>query len=257
MKTILLTNDDGFLSNGLLALKEALSDLARVVIVAPACEKSACGHGLTLNKPLKLIQIQEDYYKIDNGTPADCIYLAMHSLFSSQKPDLVISGINLGSNMGEDITYSGTVAGAMEGVIYGIPSIAISQVLKDSNKNHNDFSLAKQTIRAIVSQIFSSSFPLGDRKLLNINIPNAKESKGYKITQMGYRLYEHSAQKSKNPRGEEYFWLGLHPLRWKNRDNAITLSDFDAIEQGYISITPITLDLTSFDDLHTLQGWIQ
>lgn len=257
MKTILLTNDDGFFSSGLLALREALQDLARIVIVAPACEKSACGHGLTLNKPLKLIQIQEDYYKIDNGTPADCVYLALHSLFPTQKPDLVISGINLGSNMGEDITYSGTVAGAMEGTIYGIPSIAISQVLKNLDKNHNDFSLAKQIIKTIVSQIFSSSFPLKDRKLLNINIPNTKEFKGYKITQTGYRLYEHTAQKSKNPRGQEYFWLGLHPLKWKDRPNAKIMSDFDATQKGYVSITPITLDLTSYEDLDVLQGWIQ
>ncbi|MCE3047362.1 5'/3'-nucleotidase SurE [Helicobacter kayseriensis] len=257
MKTILLTNDDGFFSKGLLALQEALKDLARIVIVAPACEKSACGHGLTLNKPLKLIQIQKDYYKIDNGTPADCIYLALHSLFPTQKPDLVISGINLGSNMGEDITYSGTVAGAMEGAIYGIPSIAISQVLKNADKNYEDFSLAQKTIRHIVTQIFQTSFPLIDRKVLNINIPYAKESNGYKITQAGYRLYEHTAQKSTNPRGQEYFWLGLHPLKWKNRTNAVAMSDFEAVQNGYVSLTPLTLDLTSFSDLENLQGWIQ
>lgn len=258
MKTILLTNDDGFSSSGLLALKEALEGIARVFIVAPACEKSACGHGLTLSKPLKMIEVQKDFYKLDNGTPSDCIYLGLHEFFKDKKPDLVISGINLGSNMGEDITYSGTVAGAMEGAIYGIPSIAISQVLKNWEKTHHDFSLAKECITHIVKQIFSSSFPLKDRKLLNINIPNLTSStfKGYKITQAGYRIYENSATKSKNPRGQEYFWLGLHPLKWKERENAQAPSDFQAISEGYISLTPITLDLTSMQDLHSLQDWI-
>lgn len=254
MKTILLTNDDGFSSEGLRALKEALQDLAHIIIIAPACEKSACGHGLTLNKPLKFIEVSQDFYKIDNGTPSDCIYLGLHSLFQDKKPDLIISGINLGSNMGEDITYSGTVAGAMEGVIYGIPSIAISQVLKDNQPKN--FSLAQQCIRNITQKIFQNSFPLSDRKLLNINIPHARESKGYKITQTGYRLYDNSAQKNKNPRGYEYYWLGLHPLKWRDRNIKQAVSDFEAIEQGYISITPIMLDLTSYQDLKLLEGWI-
>ncbi|ANV97381.1 5'/3'-nucleotidase SurE [Helicobacter enhydrae] len=257
MKTILLTNDDGFDSEGLLALKEALQDLAHIVVVAPACEKSACGHGLTLNEPLKLIQTAQDFYKLDNGTPSDCIYLALRTLFQNQKPDLVISGINLGSNMGEDITYSGTVAGAMEGVIYGVPSIAISQVLKNHNKHHADFSLAQEVITTLVQKIFQNQFPLSERKLLNVNIPNATQHKGLQITQTGYRLYNNDAQKNKNPRGEEYFWLGLHPLKWQQRADAMTISDFEAIEKGCVSITPITLDLTSYKDLKTLEGWIQ
>lgn len=256
MKTILLTNDDGFSSEGLLALKEALKDIAHIIIIAPACEKSACGHGLTLNKPLKFVEVGKDFYKIDNGTPSDCIYLGLHSLFQDKKPDLVVSGINLGSNMGEDITYSGTVAGAMEGSIYGIPSIAISQVLKD-DKQRKDFSLAQRCIKEIVEKIFQGSFPLPDRKLLNINIPHSQEFKGYKITQTGYRLYENSAQKNKNPRGYEYYWLGLHPLKWRDRNIKKAISDFEAIQKGYVSITPITLDLTSYEDLDCLQGWIQ
>ncbi|RDU69525.1 5'/3'-nucleotidase SurE [Helicobacter cholecystus] len=259
MKTILLTNDDGFNSIGLIALKEALKDIAKVLTIAPACEKSACGHGLTLSKPLKMIEIEKDFYKLDNGTPSDCVYLGLYEFFKDKNPDLVISGINLGSNMGEDITYSGTVAGAMEGAIYGIPSIAISQVLKNDEKQHHNFSLAKECIRHIVKQIFNSSFPLQDRKLLNINIPNltSKECKGYKITQAGYRIYENSAKKSKNPRGQEYFWLGLHPLKWKEQENAQILSDFQAISQGYISLTPITLNLTSMQDLDKLNEWIK
>lgn len=258
MKTILLTNDDGFHSQGLHALRDTLCEIADVFVVAPSSEKSACGHGLTLSKPLKMIEVEKNFYKLDNGTPSDCIYLGLHEFFKTKKPDLVISGINLGSNMGEDITYSGTVAGAMEGAIYGIPSIAISQVLKNWEKSHHDFSLAKECITHIVKQIFSSTFPLQDRKLLNINIPNLTSStfKGYKVTQAGYRIYENSAQKSKNPRGEEYFWLGLHPLKWKERADSALISDFQAISEGYISLTPITLDLTSMQDLQSLQDWI-
>lgn len=255
MKTILLTNDDGFSSEGLHALKEILKDLARIIVIAPASEKSACGHGLTLNKPLKFVEVAQDFYKIDNGTPSDCIYLGLHSLFQDRKPDLVISGINLGSNMGEDITYSGTVAGAMEGSIYGIPSIAISQVIKEERQKN--FSLAQRCIKEIVEKIFQGSFPLSDRKLLNINIPYTQDFKGYKITQTGYRLYENSAQKNKNPRGHEYYWLGLHPLRWRDREIKQAMSDFEAIKQGYVSITPITLDLTSYQDLNHLEGWIK
>lgn len=263
MKNILLTNDDGFESSGLYALKEALSDIARVLIVAPASEKSACAHSLTLTRPLSFIRIDDDFYKLEDGTPSDCIYLAHHALYKQgYKPDLIISGINLGSNMGEDITYSGTAAGAMEGCIQGIPSIAISQVMSDKNRSkHFDFTLAKQCIREIVQNIFENGFPLGERKFLNINVPNIKpsECKGYKITQMGYRIYADDAQLHRNPRGQEYYWLGLHPLQWEERKDRIFKegSDFKATHEKYISLTPIKLDMTSYEDTQTLQNWIK
>ncbi|WP_104698089.1 MULTISPECIES: 5'/3'-nucleotidase SurE [unclassified Helicobacter] len=258
MKKILLTNDDGFDSKGLLSLKEALSDIAQVLIVAPASEKSACGHSLCLTKPLKFVKVDDDFYKLDDGSPTDCIYLAMNAIYKDgQKPDLIISGINLGSNMGEDVTYSGTAAGAIEGVIQGIPSLAISQILKDKNLAQEfDFALAKKVIREIVLKIFENKFPLGDRKFLNINVPqiSIKDFKGYKVTQKGYRLYANNAHLNRDPRGNEYYWIGLQPLAWKDREGIV--SDFNATKQGYVSITPITINMTSYEDMDVIEKWL-
>ncbi|CBG40239.1 5'/3'-nucleotidase SurE [Helicobacter mustelae] len=259
MRKILITNDDGFESRGLLALRDALSDLAQILVVAPAREKSACGHGLCLTSPLKFIKVDDDFYKLDDGGPTDCVYLALNAIYEDgQKPDLIVSGINLGSNMGEDTTYSGTVAGAIEGAIQGIPSLAISQLMKDKNlSDEYDFALAKKVIREIVQKIFSHSYPLGDRRLININVPQLEieKCKGYKITQKGYRLYGNNAHLNRDPRGNEYYWLGLQPLAWKDRDGI--LSDFTATKEGYVSITPITLNLTSYEDLNSLQTWME
>src|SRR5574343_707418 len=167
MMKILLTNDDGYDAVGLKALIKALTPIAKVMVVAPAKNKSACGHSLTLDKPLRLISIDDEYYKIDDATPTDCIYLSLGHLFKNgYRPDLVISGINIGSNMGEDITYSGTAAGAMEAVIHGIPAIAISQVCKDNCqdiKSDWDFALAKKVIVKLASKILSDKFPLDER----------------------------------------------------------------------------------------------
>lgn len=261
MKKILLTNDDGFESSGLLALREALSDIAHIMIVAPASEKSACAHGLTLTRPLSFVRLDDDFYKLDDGTPSDCVYLALNTLYKDFKPDLVVSGINLGSNMGEDITYSGTCAGAMEACIQGVPSLAISQIMDDRNRTkHCDFSLAKQAIKDIVTMIFEKGYPLGERKFLNINIPpiTPQECKGYKITQMGYRIYADEAHLHRNPRGQEYYWLGLHPLQWEERKDTLYAngSDFKATFEHYVSITPIKLDMTSYEDNANLCSWI-
>ena len=257
MKNILITNDDGFDSPALEALIDSLQGIARILVVAPASEKSACGHGLTLTKPLRFIKVKDDFYKLDNGTPADCIYLALNTMYET-KPDLIISGINIGSNMGEDVTYSGTIAGAMEGAIREIPSIALSQVLSDKNDAFSfDFSLAKEVSKEIVEKILNGTFPLKGRKLLNINIPQIKQKdyKGIKITQLGYRLYGNDAHLHRNPRGQEYYWLGLHPLAWREREG--NNSDFKATFEGYTSITPILLDLTSYDDMNMLTNWIK
>ncbi len=260
MKHILLTNDDGFDAIGLKALIEALSPIAKLTVVAPARNKSACGHSLTLEKPLRMINVQDDFYKIDDATPTDCIFISVSNLFQEGfKPDLVISGINIGANMGEDITYSGTAAGAMEAVIHGIPAIAISQVCKDKCediKNGWDFELAKKIIVELVSKIFSNNFPLDERKFLNVNIPpiKASECAGIKITKAGFREYGNDTHRHLNPRGEEYYWIGLHPLIWRpslNKD-----CDFEAIKANYVSITPIMLDMTSYNDIKSIENWL-
>lgn len=256
MKQILLTNDDGFESKGLLALKEALSPLGKVLVVAPAREKSACGHGLSITRPLSLVNVGEDFYKLDDGTPTDCVYLALNSLYSPRiRPDLIVSGINIGCNMGEDVTYSGTVAGAMEGAIHGIPSIAISQLVrKEGDLKGCDFSLAKRCIHELAQKLLAHN-PLPKRRFLNVNIPIAQESKGYKITELAVRIYGNDAMKARNPRGLEYYWLGTHPIEWEERSER--MSDFNAVMNGFVSITPLSVDMTSYADIANVQKWAE
>ena len=259
MFSILLTNDDGYDAVGLKALVQALKDIAKITVVAPAKNKSACGHSLTLDRPLRLVCVDDDFYKIDDATPSDCIYLSLGELFKNgYRPNLVISGINIGANMGEDITYSGTCSAAMEAVLHNIPAIAISQVCKSmcqDIKENFDFDLAKNSIVKLVNMIKNGSFPLEDRKFLNVNIPpiNTSECKGFKITKAGYREYGNDASRHLNPRGEEFYWIGLHPLLWKQSRQKDC--DFEAVNDGFVSISPIKLDMTSYEDINHLQKW--
>lgn len=254
---ILVTNDDGYEANGLLELIKALNELddVEVTVVAPANEKSACGHSLTLVRPLRFVSVEDDFYKLDDGTPSDCVYLALSTMFENEKPDLLISGINRGSNMGEDITYSGTAAGAMEGVLHDVPSIAISQVMDFTNPD-GDFSLAKKTIKKVVSKIREGSFPLPSREFLNINIPAEIEEAQMRVTYAGYRHYANDSHLHRNPRGEEFYWLGLHPLNFSKRGHGRGMSDYEAIGAGYISVTPIMLDLSAYKSMQLLESWI-
>ena len=259
MKKILITNDDGYDSAGLLALVEALSPLAKITVVAPTTEKSACGHSLTLTRPLNFVEVKPNFYKLDDGTPTDCVFLSLSKLFNEQnRPDLVISGINIGANMGEDITYSGTASASMEAVLQGISSIAISQVYNNSGESIKDFGydLAKKSIVTLVKKIFDDSFPLPQRKFLNVNIPpiNQNECKGFKITRAGNKKYGFDAEVHYNPRGKEYYWIGLPVLEWLPTKGHIT--DFEAVSSGYVSISPIQLDMTSYDDIENLKEWL-
>jgi len=254
---VLVTNDDGYDAKGLQELVSSLKELANieVIVVAPANEKSACGHSLTLTRPLKFVSVEDDFYKLEDGTPTDCVYLSLSAIYNDVKPDLLISGINRGSNMGEDITYSGTCAGAMEGVLHDIPSIAISQVM-DFTDPSGDFTLAKKSIQKIVTKIREGSFPLPARQFININIPSQKQSAEMKVTYAGYRFYANDAHMHRNPRGEEHYWLGLHPLAFAPRASQNGLSDYEAISQGYISLTPIMLDMSAYKTMKTLQEWL-
>ena len=259
MKKILITNDDGFDSPALLALIKALTPLAEIITVAPTLEKSACGHSLTLTKPLRFVELEKNFYKLDDGTPTDCVFLALHKIYNEDyRPDLVISGINIGANMGEDITYSGTASGAMEAVLQGVPAIAISQDFSEDNlqKDEWDYLLATQTITKLVTKIFEGSFPLEARKFLNVNIPAIapKSCKGLKITRTGSRVYSNDADSHINPRGQEYFWIGLVNHEWRTSKGKMT--DIEAIEQDYVSISPIHLDMTAHQDIEELEQWI-
>jgi 5'-nucleotidase len=262
-KKILITNDDGFDSPALLALIEAVEPLADIITVAPSLEKSACGHSLTLTKPLRFVKVKKtpykNFYRLDDGTPTDCVFLALHKLYPvDAQPDLLISGINIGANMGEDITYSGTASGAMEAVLQGVPAIAISQDFGDNFKAKAlwDYGLAKETIQRLVTKIFEGEFPLTPRKFLNLNIPalSPRDSKGIKITKTGSRVYSNDADAHTNPRGEEYFWIGLVNHEW--RETTGEMSDVEAVKNGYISITPIHLDMTAHNEIERLKSWI-
>ncbi len=260
-KNILITNDDGFDAVGLKYLIEALKPIANIIVVAPSTNKSACGHSMTLTKPLVFKSVDDDFYRLEDGTPTDCIFLGLHTLYADDKlPDLVISGINIGSNMGEDITYSGTVAGAMEAVLQGVPAISISQVYNNLHtstpKEDWDFSLATKVIVDITKKIFEDNFPLGERKLININVPQIKvdECKGIKVTKAGYRVFGNDCKRYHDPKGSEFHWIGLHPLLWEKDDSMCC--DFEAIKDNYVSITPIQLDMTSYNDIDKLKGWI-
>jgi 5'-nucleotidase len=201
------------------------------------------------------VGVDDNFFKLDDGTPSDCVYLSLSAIYGGSKPDLLVSGINNGSNMGEDITYSGTAAGAMEGVLHDIPSIAISQVM-DFTDPSGDFRLAQDTIKKLVLKIKDGTFPLPEREFLNVNIPPDVTEAKMQVTYAAYRMYANDAHMHRNPRGEEHYWLGLHPLNFSARDGVKGVSDYEAIEAGNISITPIQLDLSAYKSMKRLQEWM-
>lgn len=259
---ILLTNDDGFEASGLLALREALAPLGELTVVAPTIEKSASGHSLTLTRPLRFVEVEERFYKLDDGTPTDCVFLALNKLFAETPPDLVVSGINRGANMGEDITYSGTAAAAMEAVLQGIPAVAFSQVCRThcDDLERLGHRLAKETAATLVAKILEGGFPLPPRRFLNVNIPpvDPEACRGWQITHAGRRVYGNDAQVHLNPRGQEYYWIGLPRLDWHPHPHpANDWSDFEAVRENYVSITPVQLDMTDYGEIQGLKEWVE
>jgi 5'-nucleotidase len=246
---ILLTNDDGIDSPGLKALGDALAPLHEVSVIGPDRNWSISGHNRTMDRPLRVSEkTLGDGYKAyqTDGAPADCVALAVLG-FLPQVPELVISGINHGNNLGDDITYSGTVAAAMEGVISGIPSIAVSM---DTHPIWPVDVAAAFTV-SLVDQITKRG--LAKDILLNVNVPNLpqNEIKGVQITRLGKRIYDDALVERTDPRGRKYYWLGGSTIRSERAEGA----DVAAIEDGYISITPIHLDLTNHALLETLRTW--
>ncbi len=235
MAVILITNDDGVHAPGILALGEAMKKLGDTYVVAPDRERSAAGHSLTLHRPLKADLIGERIFSI-NGTPTDCVTLGINKLLP-RRPDIVVSGINRGANLGDDITYSGTVSAAIEGTIFGVPSVAFSVV----SDRDDQYGTAGFFATKIVSYVLRQSLPYDT--LLNVNFPpvSRQEIRGIKITRQGKRIYENSIQETFNPWGEKYYWIGGGRTFWEHGDEA----DMEAVQQNYISITPIHLDLTN------------
>jgi 5'-nucleotidase len=243
---ILCTNDDGYLSNGIGVLARAASTFGSVTTVAPDREQSATSNSLTLHHPLRARRARDGTWMVD-GTPTDCVILAVNELLP-QRPDVCVSGVNHGSNMGEDVLYSGTVAAAMEATVMGIPAIAISYcgVFPEELEGAED--LVAKVLRGILQ---SGSFP--EDTLLNVNLPPIPpdEVRGIRVTSLGRRRYADSITRANDPSGREYFWIGGGVAHWRGPEH----SDFQAVEDGYVSITPLHLDLTNYELLEDIRAW--
>ncbi|QXO16962.1 MULTISPECIES: 5'/3'-nucleotidase SurE [Vibrio] len=242
---ILLSNDDGVYAEGIRALAYALADMAEIVIVAPDRNRSGASNSLTLEQPLRVTKIEPNTYSVQ-GTPTDCVHFALNELMKDDLPDLVLSGINHGANLGDDVLYSGTVAAAMEGHFLGVQSIAFSLV----GKHH--FATAGKIARQLVEQHLSS--PIPTNRLINVNIPDVPLAKlqGQKVTRLGARHHAENMIKQKDPRGHDIYWLGP-PGREQDAGEG---TDFHAVEHGFVSITPLQVDLTAHESLGAMNDWL-
>src|SRR3954452_23248316 len=243
MVRILATNDDGYRSDGIHALARALRDIGEVTIVAPMSEASAIGHALTLRHPLRLDAIADRVFAVE-GTPTDCVNIAVTQVFKSM-PDLVVSGINTGWNVGDDVTYSGTVAGALEGALLGIPSIAVSL---SRTRGDYDFQWAARASAAMAAAMLAR--PLPGRTFLNINVPKG-EPKGYRVTVQAKRNHVTSVAERHDPKGQPYYWIEEGENEWEPHDR----SDYQAVRDGYVSVTPLHPDLTAHHALAAVEAF--
>jgi 5'-nucleotidase len=248
---ILVSNDDGYLAPGIKALASTLKKLGRVVIVAPQWEQSGTGHSLTLYRPLRTKEISPDVYSV-SGTPTDAVMIAVYCILK-QKPDIMISGINHGPNMGDDVTYSGTVAAAMEGTLLDIPSIAVSLAISNHTEtlDRKRFAKAASFTSRLVRAVLKNGIPKST--LLNVNVPDSSEANAYRfmITKLGKREYRDVITEKIDPRGEPYFWIGGHYIITDKGPE----TDYGAIQNNLISVTPLHVDLTDTKILDNLRKW--
>jgi 5'-nucleotidase len=242
---ILVCNDDGIGAAGLRVLVDSLRSLGEVVVVAPDRERSAAGHSLTLNRPLRASHLDEGWYSVD-GTPTDCITLAVMGLLP-RRPQLVAAGINHGSNMGDDVTYSGTVASALEATLQGIPAFAMSL----AGVGEYDFRGAGAFARHLAEAILARGLPADT--LLNVNVPNLPPEaiRGVAVTRQGRRVYSETVVRKIDPRGKTYYWIGGTEPTWERLGD----TDYDAVSSGRISVTPLHLDLTNHRAIEGLKAW--
>lgn len=247
-KRILCTNDDGFLAPGLTLLRRVAARIGDVTVVAPDREQSATSHSLTLHRPLRIRRTADGVFHID-GTPTDCVVLALGGAILSDPPDLVLSGVNHGPNLGEDVLYSGTVAAAMEATLLGIPAIAISFATEEFEPPTEEY---EPVLDKLLPQLIApEAFPEG--MLLNVNIPPTPpaEIKGVRVTSLGRRVYVESLTRKLDPHGREYYWIGGGKSQWSGRED----SDFRTVDAGYVSVTPLHLDLTSYELIEEIGSW--
>lgn len=247
----LVTNDDGILAHGIECLVAAAQPLGEVTVVAPDREQSATSHSLTIHHPLRPVPRGERRWQVD-GTPTDCVMLAIEALMP-ERPDFVLSGINHGHNMGEDVLYSGTVAAAMEGIALGVPAIAIS--FAAGGDLRSDVHHLNEQVKVLTPLLkHLTSLPgLPPTTLLNVNLPpvSADEVRGVKLTRLGRRVYSQSVAPMKDPWGRQIYWIGGGEISWSGEPD----SDFRAIEERYVSVTPLQLDLTHFGLLQGAESW--
>ena len=244
MTRILLTNDDGIHSEGLILLEEALREVGDVYTVAPVSEMSGASHSLTLARPLRIRRIDDRHWSVD-GTPTDCVTLALNKILpEDERPDICVSGINHGGNLGDDATYSGTVAGALEATILGVPGLAISLVAREQF----DFTEAARFSVIAARKVLKEGLPEGT--LLNINVPRG-EIKGVRVTRQGIKKARPVISEHIDPRGKPYFWIGEEYFGKSSEDG----TDYRAIEQGFISVTPLKSDMTDHHALTAIDTW--
>ncbi|NOQ15161.1 MAG: 5'/3'-nucleotidase SurE [Methyloprofundus sp.] len=243
---ILLSNDDGYLAQGLIALAEGLQEFAEISVVAPDKNRSAASNSLTLEMPLRAHQTTNGFIKVD-GTPTDCVHLAITGLLETE-PDMVFAGINHGANLGDDVLYSGTVAAATEGRFLGLPAVAISMVSSDPQHFDTAVKVAGIILQRLLEQ------PLAKDILLNVNVPDLpwSELKGFQSTRLGQRHKAEPVIETQDPRGKTIYWVGPPGAE----QDAGPGTDFYAVSQGYVSVTPLQLDLTRYDALDTLKDWL-
>jgi 5'-nucleotidase len=246
---ILISNDDGYRAPGLKHLVDAMQPLGHITVVAPERNRSGASNSLTLDVPLRVAEYGERMYYV-NGTPTDCVHLAISGLIDDEQ-DMVVSGINDGANLGDDTLYSGTVAAAIEGRFLGLPAIAVSLVARDNSENH--FATAARVAAEIVMRL--QRMPLGAATILNINVPDLpyEELKGMQVTRLGFRHRSEPVIRSRDPKGKEVFWVGP---AGKGQD-AGPGTDFHAIANGFVSITPLQIDLTRHALLDDLREWLK
>jgi 5'-nucleotidase len=242
MPRILVTNDDGYFAAGINALAAALEAVGEVYVVAPASEQSATSHSLTLTRPLRVRQIAERRYNVD-GTPTDCVVLAVTTILKDTPPDIVVSGINHGANLGDDVIYSGTVAGALEGALCGLPGIAVSLLARDG-----DFTQAAEFAAKVTRKVLEDGLP--SHTILNVNVPPG-EIRGVRWVRQGTKGAETSVTKGIDPRGLPYLWIGAQ----KFTSDVDPDSDYAAARDGVVSITPLRVELTDHELLEKWKGW--
>jgi len=241
---ILITNDDGYHSEGIIALEEAMCEIGDVYVVAPAAEMSGASHSLTLGRPLRIRQIDANHWTVD-GTPTDCVTLALNRILLPElRPHICASGINHGANLGDDATYSGTVAGALESTILGVPGLAFSLA---ATRSH-DFTESARVAKQVAQKALAEGIP--EWTLLNVNVPTG-EPKGFRITTQGFKTARPVISEHIDPRGKPYYWIG--EVREGFRAEGGT--DFEAIEEGFVSITPMRSDLTNHKAIEELCEW--